>query len=371
MGKEQINARQLFILVLFFELGSALVVGLGGGAKQDAWLAVLVAMIGGIILFLIYHRLYQYYPDIPLTEYLELILGKILGRFIALLYILYFLYISSRVLRDFGEFLGAIAYMETPTLFINTLMIVTIAYAVYKGFEVIARTGELFFVLLYLLAISGFILISVAGLIDVKNVKPILEQGWKPVFREVFTSTLYFPFGEMVVFLMLLPHLNKPKKAKRTVIFAMLLSGINLAITMAVNVAVLGPDTFDRSTFPLLATIQKIRVANFLERLDVFFMITLVLGGYFKISLFFYSALIGTARLFHIEDYRKLIYPLGLVTLLLSLTIASNYTEHIKEGVEIVTVYLHLPLQVIVPTSLLVIASVRSRRQKKLQSSTT
>jgi spore germination protein KB len=244
-------------------------------------------------------------------------------------------------------------------------MMFTVGYAVYKGIEVIARTGELFFVLLYLLAISGFILIVITGLIDLNKLRPVLEEGFQRVINGALTQTLYVPFGEVVVFTMILPYLNNPSKAKYIGLSAMAVSGVNLALTMAINVAVLGADVSSRSPFPLLTTIQLIEVAEFLERLEVYFMIALVIGSFFKVAVFFYAAVVGTADLFRVQEHTKLVYPLGLVTLLLSIAIASNFTEHIKEGLEIVTIYLHIPLQVIIPVFLLVIAFIKNYRNER------
>ncbi|OQP03105.1 GerAB/ArcD/ProY family transporter [Geobacillus sp. 44B] len=361
MEKVKISARQLFVLIILFEHGSALVIPLGVRARQDVWLAILLGMVGGILLFLVYYRLYRYYPDIPLTSYVQHIIGPWLGKALAFVYTVYFLYLASRVLRDFGELLLTFAYPETPLFSLNAIMILTVMYGVYKGIEVLARTGELFLTFLYVLAIVGFILVISAGLVHLYNLEPVLADGWKPVWKVVFTETLYVPFGEMIVFAMIFPYLNNPEKAKQATIIGMGLSGINLAITVAINVAALGPELVSRSTFPLLDTIRNIQVANFLERLDVFFMIALIIGGFFKISLFFYAGVVGASELFGVQNHHRLIYSLGVIVLLLSVAIADNFSEHIKEGLRIVTVYLHLPLQVIIPICLLVIAAIRHR----------
>ncbi|QPA32639.1 GerAB/ArcD/ProY family transporter [Thermaerobacillus caldiproteolyticus] len=361
MEQTKINARQLFVLIVLFEHGSTMVIPLGVEAKQDVWLAILIGMIIGLLLFLVYYRLYLYYPDLPLTGYIQDITGPIFGKIFALVYVLYFLYLAARVLRDFGELLLTFAYPETPLFVLNAIMMLTVMYAVYKGIEVLARTGELFFTLLYVLAISGMILVVAAGLIDIHRLQPVLEEGWRRVFKVVFHQTLYIPFGEIIVFTMLFPYINNPKKTKIVALSAMTLSGINLAIMMTVNVAVLGADAVSRSTFPLLNTIREIQVANFLERLDVFFMIALIIGGFFKIGVFFYAAVIGAAHLFNVKEHHRLVYPLGLASLLLSIAVASNFPEHVKEGVNIATVYIHMPLQIILPVLLLAIAWIRQR----------
>jgi spore germination protein KB len=362
MEQVKINAWQLFVLVFLFEHGSAMVTPIGVDAKQDVWLAILLGLAFGLLLFLVYYRLYIYYPEMPLTVYVQEITGPWIGKPLSLVYVTYFLYIASRVLRDFGELLLTSAYPETPLFILNTIMMLTVMYAVYKGIEVLARTGELFLILLSLLAVSGFVLLVATGLIDIHWLQPVLEEGWKRVIKAVFTQTLYVPFGEMIVFTMLLPYMNNPKNTKLAAMTAMTFTGINLALTMAVNVAVLGADAVSRSNFPLLNTIREIQVANFLERLDVFFMLALIIGGFFKVSVFFYAAVVGTAQLYRVEDHKRLIYPLGAAVLLLSIAIASNFPEHINEGLNIVTVYIHVPLQVIVPLCLLVIAAIRQRR---------
>lgn len=361
MEKAKISVYQLFVLMLLFELGSAMLIPLAMEAKQDAWIAILLGMAGGMLLFLIYHQLFKYYPDVLLTSYAQKIIGKFIGRILAFLYILYFAYLAARVLRDFGVMLLTFAYPDLPLFIANALLILVAVYTIRKGIEVAARTGELLCVLMYMLAISGFVLIIASGLIDINNLKPMLENGVFPVMKATFTQTLYVPFGEAIIFSMILPYLNNRKKAKITGLIALGLSGVNLAIVMAVNISVLGVDLASRSQFPLLSTIQSIQIANFLERLDVYFMIAMIISGFFKITLFFYGAVIGTADLFKIKQPSLLVYPIGLVILLISITIASNIAEHIQEGLKIVPIFLHLPFQVLIPLLLLVIAFFKNR----------
>ncbi|EKN65708.1 spore germination protein [Neobacillus bataviensis LMG 21833] len=364
MEKAKIKASQLFILVVLFEMGSAILVGLGVSAKQDAWMSMLLGLMGGLVLFLVYYQLYKYYPKQLLTSYVQNITGKWVGRFIGLMYIIYFIYCATRVMRDFGELLTTTIYFNTPLIVINSLMMLTIIYAIHKGIEVIARVGELFFSVIYLMASAGFLLILFSGLIHLEYLQPVLEHGWKPVFITFIRGTITFPFGEMIVFTMLLPYLNDHKKVKLACMGGMILAGINVTITCAINVATLGVDLFERSNFPLLTTIGKIQLANFIERLDVLFMLYLVIGGFFKISLFFYAAVVGATDLFRFKNHQKMSFPIGLIILLASVTIATTYAEHIQEGLKVVPVYLHWPFQIIIPTLLLIIAFFRKRKQK-------
>ncbi|MBM7675137.1 nicotinamide riboside transporter PnuC [Gracilibacillus alcaliphilus] len=121
----------------------------------------------------------------------------------------------------------------------------------------------------------------------------------------------------------------------------------------------------ERSHFPLLTTIQSIEVGDFLERLDVIFILILVIGGFFKVSLYTYGAVIGAASLFDIKEPSKLAYPFGIVILLLSMIIASNYSEHLYEGLHVFPLYAQLPFQVIIPVLLLIIALFQHRKKRQ------
>ncbi|MEH7071825.1 GerAB/ArcD/ProY family transporter, partial [Priestia megaterium] len=57
-----------------------------------------------------------------------------------------------------------------------------------------------------------------SGLIDFKNLQPVLEEGILPTVKVAASETLYFPFTEAIVFTMILPYLNNSKKAKVTML---------------------------------------------------------------------------------------------------------------------------------------------------------
>lgn len=362
MEKARVGTSQLFVLIILFQLSNSFLLPIGIGGKHDAWLVNFITAIVSMVLFFVYHALYQYYPKILPTEYMEKLIGKFFGRLLAFLYILYFMMNASRVLRDIGETMLTFAYPETPLFVLSTILILVVIYTVFKGIEVIARAGELLVVLLFLLFISVFLLVVLSGLIDISNLQPVLEDPTN-VVKTIFTETLYVPFGEIVIFTMIFPYLNQPKKVKKTGVLAIGVTGIVFAVSMALTISILGVQLTSRSHFPMLTTIQSIQIANFLERLDVLFIIVLVIGGFFKVTVYTYGAVIGTARLFNIKEPSKLTYPLGIVILLISMIIASNYSEHIHEGLHVVSLYAHLPFQIIFPFFLLLIAFVKNKKK--------
>ncbi len=357
------SAYQLFTLILLFETGSAVFFPIALDAKQDAWLAVLIAMAGGFCLFFIYYGLYRYYPDLPLTEYVQRLLGSVLGKVLAFCYVLYFVYIAADILRGFGALLTTIAYPATPLFIINALFILVIVYTVYKGIEVISRTSEVLFVGMCLLLLSGFLLLIISGLIHLENLKPVLEEGLSPVIKTAITQTLYFPFGQIIVFAMIFPYVKEHEKVKRTGLWAMGMSGLLLALVAAGNISVLGVDLTSHAQFPSLASIQSIEVAGFLERLDIYFILFVMIGGFLNISISFYAAVMGASHLFHVKHPSRLAYPMGIVILLASMVTASNYIEYVQQWREVFSRYFEPSFQVIIPILLLIIAFFKNRKK--------
>lgn len=360
MENVRISGKQLFSLIVLFELGTAIVVQLGLTAKQDAWITILLGLVGGSGLFLFYGLLSRLYPGILLTSYTKQILGKYIGSFISFFYILFFIYGAARDLRDGGEFLQTSMYDQTPLFALNALMILAIVYVLYNGLEVLARTGEIYLVLIILLGVIGSLLIICSGLIDLKNLHPFLAKGWYPVITAAYPRMFMFPFGETICFTMILANLNKPQFGIKIGISAMVFSGMILCLISLVEITVLGADIASRTAFPLLTTISKVNIAQFLQRLDIIVVIALIMGDFFKVAVFFYAAVIGATDLFNMKNHKDLVFPIGIVILFSSVVIASNLSQHIVQG-DFSLKSIFILFSLVIPSLLLVVALIRKR----------
>ncbi|SFM13488.1 spore germination protein KB [Gracilibacillus orientalis] len=354
------------MLIFLFEAGSSIVIGVGFDAKQDAWLAILLALLGGIILFTVYRFLFQQYPNHLFTEYLEEILGKTVGKVVAIVYILYFFYIAGRVLRDFGDLLITTALDQTPLIVVNLIIVLLVLYSYYLGIEVIARAGNIFFIILIILAFLFFLLVFIDQLPKAENLQPVLEKGWGPVFKTAFPLTLTFPFGEIIVFTMIFPFLNRKEKLFKIGVAALTFSGILLMLTVTLILSVLGPTLSSESTFPLLDTIAKVNIADIIQRLDPIALTILIIGIYFKITIFYFGGMYGLEKLFQIKKNKRKYYLLitGGALLAVSIIMAEGLTQHLQIGLKIVPSYVHLPLQVYIPLILIVINAVKNKLNK-------
>jgi spore germination protein KB len=112
-----------------------------------------------------------------------------------------------------------------------------------------------------------------------------------------------------------------------------------------------------RSTFPLLKAVGKVNLFDFIERLDAIVVFTLLITVFFKASIYLYAAVLGIADLFKLNNYHQILLPIGTVVIFLSLSMASSFSEHTKEG--FLFNYLAVIPFIILPVLLLLISIIR------------
>lgn len=361
--QEKLGFIQLFYIMVAFEVGSTVIFGLGAEAKQDAWLVILVSMFCGLVLMWVYTKLFEYYPGDTLIQMIPKIVGRFIGYPLIVIYILYFIYIASRVARDFGELIAGTLLPKTPMILVIGGLMVVIMYCLYGGIEVFGRMGEVFFPFVILVAIVTWIIIYSSRVADIEQLTPVLENGIGAVWKAAFPLTVTFPFGEMVLFMMFWPVLQDPRKVKKLGMMAVLAAGILLTVNIISIIFVIGPEWIGREPYPLLTTVKMAAIGNFIERIDAVVVITMIVGGFFKVGAFLYGAAIGTAQLFKLKSYHSVVILFGAIIIPLSLMIAASYMEHIEIGLGKVPLFLHVPLQIIVPIMLLMIAAIHKRVQ--------
>lgn len=361
---ESISNLQASILIFIFITGSAVVIGIGGEAKQDAWIAILIATIFGILLFRYYLFLMEMSNETNLFTLFDLCFGKWVGKGLTIVYVFYFFYIAARVLRDFGELMVTTIYNSTPIEVVDILLMLVVAFILQKGIEVLARSSEIFipYILFFILFIG--IGIWASGELEMSFLEPILGNGIKPVAKTIFPDVLGFPFGELIVFTMLFSSMTFKKKTNRILLGAVGVGGMTLVYTTIIQIGTLGVSIRERASFPLLTAAREISLLNFIERVDLLIVFTVLFGIIVKVSLFFYGGLKGLEHIFHIP-FRKHIWPLALQIAFFSILISENYAEHIQEGLEIIPLYFHMPLQIGIPFVIFPILLWKQKQMKQ------
>jgi hypothetical protein len=100
---------------------------------------------------------------------------------------------------------------------------------------------------------------------------------------------------------------------------------------------------------PLLSATRMVTIADFLERFDALVILMMVAGVFFKIGGWLFGAAMGISHLFKLKQTTSVFLGLGTIITPLSLLTASNQIKYNEIGLEFVTKYVHIPLQIAFP----------------------
>jgi spore germination protein KB len=361
MREEVITSKQGIIMVTMFLLGSSLILGSATEAKQDAWLAILIAIAAAMPVIFVYGKLLSMYPGKDLYSIVEELFGPILGKIITAVYIFYFVHLGALVLKNFSSFIKIIGLKETPDVMTVMFMGVLCIWAVKEGVELLGRWMQFVFPIVAF-TIIFLLSFSFQG-VDISNLKPFMYNGFYPVFKGAFFA-FSFPFAETIAFLMLLNHLKEPKKSYKTLTIGLLIGGMIILLLSVRNLMVMGPEYADSINFGAYEAVSLIQIGNFLQRFEVFVSVVFLFTGFAKISICMHSASKGVEKLFNLKDYKRIVAPVGLLTMIISCFLFDNYSSLIEWGASVYSYYA-LPFQVIIPIITLLTAVVKTKIMKK------
>ncbi|MGJ9383510.1 GerAB/ArcD/ProY family transporter [Salipaludibacillus sp. CF4.18] len=328
---KRISNIQLFSSIMVFQVGSTTLFALGIGAKQDAWIVILMAFVICLPLLLVFTQFPKYYPNQNFSEILNNTVGKKLAKPLLLLFGLYFLSQTTHNFYEFGMLINMTALPRTPLLVILYLFTIVIIYVLILGFEVLMRTLEILFPYFILfLIITTFVNL---GPFEIDSLRPVLGEGLKPVLGELPT-VIAFPFAETVVFIMFWHYVKDQKSIRKMTFLAVSLSTLLLISSVVVMIGVLGPELTANTEIPLLETLLSINIAEIITNLDSIGVFIMFIGGIYKTSLHFLGFNLAMTWVFNGSNPKWSISIFGLLLPLLTVYRFSGFDDQRWKGIE-------------------------------------
>ncbi|AJA49268.1 spore germination protein KB [Clostridium pasteurianum DSM 525 = ATCC 6013] len=357
--KEKITSSQFLAIMFLAPYGTASLFFTTPETKNDVWIALLFYSFTSIIIQMIYINLFNKYPKDSIVTYLPKIYGKYIGFILSIIYIYFFAYDAARGLRDFTELTTSFALIRMPVYIIAATSMIIITYSVYKGIENIGSMSQIGFLILLASTIIIYILLFMTkNILHFNNILPILHNGFIFVALKGWKLSI-FPYGEFVVMTMLYSFLLQRNRLKKTIILTSILEGISLTLNNILFITALGYEFAVLNQYPLLETLRLVRIGDFLNRLDIIFLVVLMLGGFFKISILMYASALGISQLFRIKNWGLLCSVLGIIISITSFIIAENNPEHINIGWNYVMVYFFPFIVIIIPLLSLIVYHIK------------
>lgn len=365
--KEQVSGLQIVFMIMLFEIGSTPLFLLGGKAKQDSWLAMCFGSAAGFVLLLLLLWIQSRSPKQDLMGMLTSHFGRIAGSLIGGIYCLYFAYQSMRNVRDLGELTAMTLLPLTPMSLTMLIFVLTALYAIWKGTEVIFRLPEVLLPLVLFFYFIIILLLGIMGSLDFTHLMPVFESDLLTIIKTALPDIVSFPFGQMIVFLMLWTLWEKPGVPVKNSLAAYTLISIFLIFMNAVNVAVLGPAVAGISQLPFLKVVRTLSHLKFIERLDIFVTILLFIGLLIKMMVFYFCAVKGLTSLTN-KPTKWWVFPVGALIYGASF-IERDYTQHIAFGLG-PSLKIDPIFQVAIPLLLALSILIRSRKKANSTTST-
>ncbi len=309
MNNTQISASQLSKMLFLYSLGTAVLIMptmVTIVAKQDSWVSMMLVMFLQLLVPLLYVALSDRFPHLSIAEYSQKIVGKWGGKLISLLFVFYFLVLSSLVLRNISDFLNLSVLPATPTWFINVTFMLIVIYGVFLGGETVARLSEL--LSFWLIFVIIIVVVALFNKFDIHRFEPVLYDGWLPVFRGAYLM-LGFPVAEYVFLTVLLPmvKIEERVKLKKSMAWTVIIIGVTSLVLVLLLQGVLGIYETSRSQFAIFDMAKNINVEEILVRVEVLVAIVWICSAFIKLVLCVYTLCLLTTQFLGLQSYRTLI----------------------------------------------------------------
>ena len=358
--KELISSSIFMFTIASFVECSSLIYGNAGITKNDTWLTVITGFIVSLPIVWVFVSLFEKFPGKNIIEIDDIIFGKIGGKIISILYILFFFLTSLSNCSLMGDFVVGIIMPETPKVAILILFIIVCVYAVRKGIEAMTNYSKLFYFIAFsTLILAIFLLLNQAKF---SNLLPMFSLPIKKYIQSTH-QTAVLPFADIFVFTMLVPSLKNPQNIKKPIFGGLIISAVFMLGVVLIDILVLGPAEA-LVAFPAFDVVRLVDIENIMTRMDFIFEIVFILLFFFKISILLYVTVTAIAQTCNIKSYKALVPVVGAIFISFTLPLYDSAGDAVYIRANILPVYQTF-FVLILPLITLIIAVIRAFRKNK------
>ncbi|WP_028777200.1 GerAB/ArcD/ProY family transporter [Shimazuella kribbensis] len=316
--KEKIEYRQFAILVLLYTVGTSVIIApsmLASYAGQDGWISALLGLGIGLLVVWCYASIGKFFMGRSLIEAINESFGNYLGFVIALIFTFFSLTLSSLVLSNIGNFVNTRMLVGTPLDAAEYIFVIVVIIGVRLGIETLARSTETLTPLFTFLFIV--FIFAVLPQMHPNNIRPILEHDIHDIFKSSY-GFISFPFGELVLFLMLTPFVSKNKKITKGYVLGAFIGGVIVMIITVLSILSLGGYGTAINTYPAFTIAKKIDVGGVIQRVEVIMAGIWTFSIFTKLSVCVYVTALSIKQLFRLRDLNCLTIPIAISLIPLS-----------------------------------------------------
>ena len=365
MQNVKINSFQFLVLVIFFTIGTGILVlpsVLVGIAKQDAWISAILGTGVGLLIVWMFTKLSLWFPNLTFVQMNEVLFGKWIGKAFSILFLFINLVFTAILMYYSGSFLTTHVIPNTPMAATNILLAVILLMAMHLGLETIARAAEILIGVFFLLFI--ILVIFIAPEIKTENIQPVFESDIKSIAHASLSLIVISSLNAVSLLMVFPAFLNDPKSAKKSFLIGNLIGGLVIIIITLLCILVLGQDLTGRQIYPGYTLAKMINIGNFVTRIEALVAGLWVICLYFKMVLYFHALVLGLAQTLNLRDSRSLAYPLVMIVVVLSLVVFPSVVD--KQIFDSTTaIYYSILVGLLLPLLMVIVYNIRKKQLKK------
>lgn len=292
------------------------------GVLVSISIGLLILLIGIIFVTLLGMR----FPTQSFIEYSEVLIGKWLSRFMGVVLVLIFMWLTSGILREFVDVMNAFLLVNTPHFVV--LMTILLVVAITSRNDIQTFAIILFFYLPFIVIPAFALVLFAIPDATVINIQPYL--GNLTSFNQLVKGGIELvglPFSQITLLILsvIIPYMKAPQKAIKGGIIGWFASFLFILIIIGTCIAVLGVQVVQKETWPILTLARRTELPmEILERLDVFYVIIWIISGFTTMLSGYILVIYNASKILSFKHHRKLSFLVFPIFILIVLSYESS-----------------------------------------------
>ena len=282
--------------------------------KQDCWIIPLIGIISGIIFCLAVLYIFNYKPELNITEKILYLFNKKIGTFLVIIVILFCYFMCILTYLNINNFIHGQFLSKTPIIAISIIIILAIYYSLIKGINTIAKTGNiLFFIAMFLFLIS---FIGLLPFMSIDNLKPFMNNNIKDYYGAL---NCFYSFNIVpILFLTIIPKDKiKNPKLKKTLILSFLLSSFTMFTVIFSTISSFGYELASLYKYPEFHVLKNISLMGLQARIESILIIQCIFDFFMFIVLTIYFIGNSITKITKFNNINLIYFILCLISVIL------------------------------------------------------
>ena len=307
-----------------FELGDMILLMISPtiqDAKQDAWIAHIIASLLGVFIVYIAIKVAQSFPELSFVQFSKKTFGRWLGIIIILLYFFQWITVIPIILVESANFINTILLPQTTTWLIYFLLIGLLIFMMYNGsLQTIGFLSEVFGPII--LIVLFFFIALISKEFYVGNILPIYyDSGISSILRGVLSPLSYFSESVVMLVLIYFTSHEENKQVMKSALWGVTLSAMFSGIILISVLFTFGPNISADMLYPAFDMVSYIFVMEFIQNMEILAVLISVLSVFIKLSIYYFLVCYIIAQLLKTENLNKIALYIAPIIFIIAILI--------------------------------------------------